>query len=177
VLPIADAPDRHGRIPALVVGADGTLLQAALARDGLALAFAAGGRVPCFEAILAAEDEARRNRRGFWATASVAPADPEALASRIGRFVIFEGTVVSVGSRARTTYVDFGKVWSKDVTAEIAAKDRAAFGDAAAIEALSGARLRLRGFLAEKSGPMLPLRSPLQIETLAPATKSGPVPP
>src|SRR5688572_2711375 len=90
--------DRHGRFPALVALADGTLLQELLAREGLAVAFATGDEIPCFERILAAEDEARRAGRGFWRGFELPWARPETLAPFVGGFAIFEGLVVSVGN-------------------------------------------------------------------------------
>ena len=76
------------------------------------------------------------------------------------------GTVLSVGTRPATTYLDFGRTWSEDVTIEITARDRAAFGGEAALERLEGARIRARGFPVDKAGPMLPVRSQMQLEIL-----------
>jgi endonuclease YncB( thermonuclease family) len=61
-------------MPALLATASGPVLQAALAAEGLAIAFATGEAVPCFSEILAAEAEAARLKRGFWGKrASCAP--------------------------------------------------------------------------------------------------------
>ncbi len=166
---ISAKPDRYGRVPALV-SVGGSWLQEALAGEGLALAYATDDPLPCFSGILAEEADARRAGRGFWSNGSVLEATPEALAPRIGRFAIFEGTVVSVGARPATTYLDFGKKWSEDVTVEIPAKARTGFGGETALEKLAGARIRLRGFLVDKGGPMLPVRSAMQLEILS----SGP---
>jgi endonuclease YncB( thermonuclease family) len=159
--------DRHGRLPALVALEDGTLLQELLVREGLAVAFATGDETPCFERILAAEDEARRAGRGFWAGFKLPWARPETLAPFVGGFVIFEGFVVSVGNRRSRTYLNFGGRWIEDVTVEIEARDRERFGGEADLAALSGWRVRIRGYLEERQGPAMILRSPLQIEKLA----------
>jgi len=172
----ADAPDRYGRLPALVA-AGGTLLQEQLVREGLAIAFATGDPLPCFDRLLAAEVDARRANRGFWARLLVPEALPEALEPRLGRFAIFQGTVISVGTRPATTYLDFGFRWSEDVTIEIAAKNRDAFGGEAALEKLEGTRVRARGFLVDKGGPMLPVRSPMQLEILDSAPEDGRITP
>jgi endonuclease YncB( thermonuclease family) len=169
-------PDRYGRFPALAAIGD-SLLQEKLAGEGLALAFAAGDPLPCFERLLAAEAEARQQRRGLWSSATVADARPEALVSRIGRFAIFEGIILSVGTRPATTYLDFGRRWSEDVTIEIPAKDRDAFGGEAALERLEGARIRARGFPVDKAGPMLPVRSPMQLEILDSGPDAGRIDP
>lgn len=162
---LSDKPDRYGRLPALIAAGD-ALVQEIVAREGLAIAFASGDPIPCFERILAAEGEAREERRGFWADMTLPAAWPAALEARIGRFAIFEGLVVSVGNRRARSYLNFGTWWSADVTAEIAAGDRERFGGEAELAKLAGRRLRLRGFLEEKGGPMMVVRSPMQVEIL-----------
>src|SRR4029078_57333 len=54
---IGKEPDRYGRLPALVLSS-GELIQETLSRDGLAIAFATGDALPCFDRILAAENDA-----------------------------------------------------------------------------------------------------------------------
>lgn len=158
-------PDRYGRLVALVA-VDGALVQEALAAEGLALAFAGGAPLACFDRILAAEEAARRAGRGFWAGVSLPRATPDALLQQVGHFVIFEGRVISVGNRSARTYLNFGYTWSEDVTVEIEAADRDGFGGEEALAALAGRKVRVRGFLEEKAGPMLALRSPMQLEVI-----------
>jgi endonuclease YncB( thermonuclease family) len=165
VATLGKTPDRYGRLPALVAVGE-ALVQETLVKEGLALAFANGEALPCFDRILSAEAEARDARRGFWNEVEIPGATPDALAARIGRFVIFQGTVLSVGTRPATTYLDFGRRWSEDFTVEIPERSRAAFGGAAELEKLAGSRIRARGFLVEKSGPMLEVRSPAELEVL-----------
>ena len=172
----SEAPDRYGRIPAIVV-AEGNIVQETLLREGLAIAFGTDDPLPCFDRFLEAENQARRERRGIWAEASVASAFPDALQSRIGRFAIFEGRVLSVGNRRATTYLNFGDYWRVDVTAEIALADRKRFGGEDALGALAGARIRIRGFLTEKDGPMMIVRSPMQIEIVEPAKDGSEIAP
>lgn len=166
VQPLATKADRYGRIAAMVSAA-GTLLQETLASEGLAIAFSGEkDPLPCFERILAAEAEARRERRGFWLGAKLPEARPRALAPRIGHFAIFEGDIASVRNRRVRTYLNFGDVWSADVTAEIEAADRDSFGGELALQQLAGKRVRLRGFLEDRGGPAIVLRSPMQLEVL-----------
>lgn len=171
---LATEADRYGRLPALV-WVDGRMLQEVFAREGLAVAFA-NGALPCFDRIMAAENAARRAERGFWKGERLPWAVPSALVSRIGHFAIFEGRVLSVGNRPSRTYLNFGRRWTQDVTAEIAAESRDSFGGEAALAALAGKRVRVRGFLEEKGGPMVVLGSPAQLEVLdspADETKAG----
>ncbi|MDQ3558838.1 MAG: thermonuclease family protein [Pseudomonadota bacterium] len=169
VVLLTGRPDRHGRLSALVAAADGALVQEVLAREGLALAVAAGDPLPCFARFLSAENSARRAGRGFWAGTELPEARPDTLKPRIGRFAIFEGAPISVGNRPTRTYLNFGTWWSEDVTVEIPARDRALFGGEAALAQLAGRRLRIRGFVEDKGGPMVVIRSPMQMETLGAA--------
>lgn len=162
---VAETPDRYGRRPAMIVVGD-TLLQETLAFEGLAIAFASGDPLPCFRHILAAEQDARASGRGFWAGMPIPEANPAALAGHVGRFAIFAGEIMSVGNRSTRTYLNFGTYWRQDVTVEIAAADRERFGGEAALAALAGRRVRVRGYLEEKSGPMMQIRWPSQIEVL-----------
>jgi endonuclease YncB( thermonuclease family) len=164
----AEETDRYGRFPAMIA-AGGRLIQETLTREGLAIAYPGGEPLPCSDRILAAEEEARRARRGYWIE-PLPQAWPEALSSRIGRFAIFEGRVVSVGNRRDRTYLNFGRRWATDVTAEIEAADREGFGGEAALSDLAGRRVRIRGYLEEKAGPMVVVRSPLQIELIGSGT-------
>ncbi len=165
--PVTSKADRYGRLPALVA-VEGVLLQERLAEAGLAIAFAGGDLIPCFARILAAEDEARESAKGYWAKTQLPAATPEALGAMTGRFAIFESEVLSVGNRYQRTYLNFGTSWSRDVTVEIARADRDRhFGGEAALAALAGKNVRVRGYVEEKSGPMIAVRSVMQLEVLS----------
>jgi len=122
---------------------------------------------------LAAEDAARRQGRGFWTEAALLQARPQALALRVGRFAIFEGRVISVGTRRSRTYLNFGGRWSEDVTVEIEARHRERFGGEEELAELTGKRVRVRGFVENRAGPMAGVTSPMQIELLGEPLKTG----
>ena len=170
-------PDRHGRRAAIIMAGD-ELLQERLLDAGLAVFMP--GKFPgnaigddagdaCARRLLGVEAAARLARRGGWSDSGiyVAAARPDALSSQFGHFVIFQGIVRSVGTRRDRTYIDFGEHWSSDVTVEILAARRRYFGGEAALEALTGKIVRVRGFLQEKAGPMVLARYRAQIEVLA----------
>ena len=165
--PVSKDTDRHGRHPVLLYSGDG-LVQADLVARGLAVAYPAGQHLPCADRLFAAERLARVDKAGFWALPLgwIAPPRPDAFTGRMSVFTILEGRVVSVGRRKSRTYLNFGGRWSSDVTVEIPARQRKLFGGDAALDALSGKRIRVRGFPTEKSGPMLEVRQPWQIEHL-----------
>jgi micrococcal nuclease len=174
---LSEDADRYGRLPALIATGTGTLAQGELLRAGLALAFATGDPFPCFTEMLAAEDAARQNRRGFWASGDLPPARADALKPLIGRFAIFQGRVISVGSRRARTYLNFGTWWAQDVTVEIEAGDRERFGGDAELQGLTGRRVRVRGFIEDRAGPAVLVSSPMQVEALdAPREPEGSAP-
>jgi len=158
-------PDRYGRRAADVFTADGRPLSALLTGAGAAVARPEPGS-RCTAAVLAAEDAARAGGLGFWKTARVLPALPDALSSHLDRYVLAEGVVRSVGVRKRRTYLNFGSDWSRDVTVEIDARHVRRFGGAAALRALKGMRVRVRGRSTARGGPMLRVDTPGQIEAL-----------
>ena len=108
--PIAD---RWGRLAGDVF-VEGRHLQSTLAQAGLAVARPDDLRGPCWEAVKAAESQARRANKGLWADrSSILPAtNGSKIAEREGLFVLASGRVRHV-SRAREgrgrSYVDFGK--------------------------------------------------------------------
>jgi endonuclease YncB( thermonuclease family) len=166
---VAETADRHGRLPALIAVGDGPLVQEVLAREGLAVAFAAGDPIACFDNILAAEGDARTKGEGFWSLATIPVARPESLRPHTGRFAIFDGRVVSVGARRALTYLNFGLRWSEDVTVAIEARHRDRFGGDTKIADLTGRRVRIRGFVEERASPMVTVSTPMQIEVLGEA--------
>ena len=170
-------PDRHGRHAALLMTGD-ELLQERLLGAGLAVflpeSLPGSSRADdagdgCARRLLAVEAAARLARRGGWSDPgfAIAAARPNALTPHYGHFVIFQGIVRSVGTRRDRTYIDFGTNWRSDVTVEVTAARRRYFGGEAALEKLAGKSVRIRGFLEEKSGPMVPAWHPAQIEVLA----------
>jgi endonuclease YncB( thermonuclease family) len=164
---LSDRNDRRGRRPVLFYH-DGRLIQQRLIEEGQAIAFPFGGELPCASEFLGAEGRARAAGHGYWNRRDDWISGPRSgdFLNRINRFAIFEAKVVSVGTRTSRTYLNFGGRWATDVTVEIPERSRAAFGGAEALEALQGRRIRVRGFAVEKSGPMIEVRRPWQIEVL-----------
>ncbi|MBK1622192.1 thermonuclease family protein [Afifella marina] len=167
---LSEKPDRWNRIPVWIIS-DAAFLQEELLRQGLAVAvpFAGDGLgETCATRLFAAEEEARKAGRGIWKTPGLVrqAKDVKALSSQYGRYGIVEGTIISVGDRPYRTYLNFGRDWSHDFTAEIDGRDVAVFGGEQQLLGLVGKTVRLRGFLDEKGGPMLLLRRSSQLEMM-----------
>jgi endonuclease YncB( thermonuclease family) len=165
--------DRYGRALAQVyVGAKeagGEIwLQERLIRDGHARSYALLNNSGCFKFLLAAEAEARAEKRGLWGVDKYrvrSANDVEALLRLTGQFVIVEGRVASTARTQKTTYINFGADWRGDFTASVAntAVDRASNG-APMISSLTGKLVRVRGWIERRNGPMVTLVSIDEIE-------------
>jgi endonuclease YncB( thermonuclease family) len=163
--------DRYSRVSAHVFVRDGDAerwIQAELVAQGLARVSARVGDRTCAAQLLALETKARANRLGLWAEPYYAmrqAAEPLTLAADRGRFTIVEGRVLSVRESGGTVYVNFGRRWSEDFTVTIAKRNERMFANAGMDpKALSGRRIRVRGWIEERGGPWIDATRPEQIE-------------
>jgi len=164
----SDTPDRHGRQPALVYRlGDQASLQAMLLADGHAVA---SGDLPdrgCRAELAAAETRARVAGHGFWAEPAAIknPENPGDIVSRIGRFTLVEGRVVSVREAGATLYLNFGRRFTRDFAVTISRRDAAAFEAAGiALKSLEKRRILVRGVVEKRRGPQLEIRRMGQID-------------
>ena len=166
-----DRPDRYGRQSAFVfLEGAGTPIQWELLAQGTAFASPILTDKTCYAALLAAEAAARTARRGIWA-------DPAALKNaesrddilaRKGRFAVIEGTVLSARLAGAVFYANFGRQWTRDFAVTISRRRMPAF-EAAGIDlkSLKGKRVRVRGWVERRGGPMIEASYPGQIEVIA----------
>jgi hypothetical protein len=84
-----------------------------------------------------------------------------------GHFVLVEGRVASVRESGATIYVNFGRRFTRDFSLIILRRLRADFS-AAGLEpkALQGRRIRVRGWLEQRRGPVMEVTAPEQIEII-----------
>jgi endonuclease YncB( thermonuclease family) len=163
--------DRYGRTMAYAyTGRDNAnrLAQAELISAGFArVGDNAGSRI-CAAALLRRESAARQAKLGLWANPyyDALRADrPADVLARRGRFAIVEGKVVSVRQSGAIIYMDFGRRWSTDFTVTILKRNARKFAAAGLdLRALTGRRVRVRGFIEERSGPWIEAVYPQQIE-------------
>jgi endonuclease YncB( thermonuclease family) len=166
-----DAADRYGRLVAYVFTGDATQpLQQMLLAEGAARVAARAGTRACAEPLLATEREARAERRGLWADPNFAPLPADNLteiASRAGEFALVEGKVLSVNVSGGTIYLNFGGRRVTGFSVMILRRDERDF-IAAGIEPkrLAGRRIRVRGFVEQRRGPVMLASAPAQIEDI-----------
>ena len=163
--------DRCGRVVALGTAGDAQKsLQQILLEQGRARVSAQVGDKACADILLRAESAARAARRGLWADPNFAPLSAEnlhGLPAARGRFALAEGKVLSVRESGATIYVNFGTHWTRDFTVTIVWRMQRAFA-AAGLEpkTLTGRRIRVRGWIEQRAGPIIAADAPERIELL-----------
>ncbi len=165
-----DTPDRYGRQPAFVflAGAE-TLVQAELLAQGEALVSASVTDTECAGVLMAAEAAARQAKRGIWGdpTAIKNTESPGDILAGIGRFTLVEGKVLSVRQAGATTYLNFGRNWTRDFAVTISRRVLPVFEAAGIVpKSLENRRIRVRGFVEARRGPRIDVVRVGQIELL-----------
>ena len=166
----SDVPDRYGRQSAFIFAEiDEPPLQARILIAGLALA---SGTVPdraCAAELTAAEATARRAKTGIWSRDGVIKnaVIPGDILAQLGRFVVVEGRVLSVREAGTTTYLNFGRRWTRDFAVSISRRMMPAFAGAGIVlKSLEGRRIRVRGWVESRGGPRIEARHVGQIEAV-----------
>lgn len=163
--------DRYGRVVAFAAaGGDSELLQVALIKAGQARVAARVGSKTCAEFLLRAEQAARADRLELWADPNFAPLSSQnltKLAAELGQFVLVEGQVLSVRESGATIYVNFGRRWTRDFAVTIPKREARNFA-AAGVEPkmLERRRIRVRGIVERRRGPIIDVTAPEQIELI-----------
>ena len=125
-----DTPDRYGRQPAFVfLAGSETPVQGLLLAQGEALVSGTVTDKDCAASLIAAEAAARRAKQGIWAdpTAIKNAESPGDILAGIGRFTVVEGKVLSVRQAGATTYLNFGRNWTRDFAVTISRRMLPAF--------------------------------------------------
>jgi len=161
--------DRYGRVVAFAfAGTAEQSVQQAMLEAGQARVSARIGDKACADALLGAERAARTAGRGFWADPNFAPLSAEnldRLQAERGRFALVEGKVLSVRESGATIYVNFGRRWTRDFTVTIRRRDQRAFTEAGVEpKKLEDRRVRVRGWIEQRGGPIIAAEAPEQIE-------------
>lgn len=166
--------DRWGRLSALlsVGSADNCLdLQEWLLARGLARLRPDATPGPAPEQLQtwrAAERAAERAKSGLWrdvAFASLPASRPADILRHEGRYVVVEGVLASINERAGQTYLNFGPVWSEDMTVSASARIwRILTNSGMTAAVLKSGVVRVRGIVESRGGPLIELASPADLE-------------
>lgn len=163
--------DRYGRAVAQIykAGAPEIWLQGALVERGWLLAESVAADASGARRLLRLEAEARRQARGHWSDGVfvVRGPGPNALSQHLDTFQLVEGIVVETALVGDWIYLNFGLDYRTDFTVALH-EDALGRFDQAGIDpmALEGAKLRVRGWLEPRNGPMITVNHPEQIEVL-----------
>jgi len=165
-----DMPDRYGRQPAFVFmeSADDSV-QSLLLAQGEALVSGTVTNKDCALALTAAEAAARHSKRGIWADpAAIKNAEsPGDILAGVGQFTLVEGKVLSVRQAGTTTYLNFGRNWTRGFAATISKRALPAFETAGiVVKSLENRQIRVRGWVEAHGGPRIELLRVGQIELL-----------
>ena len=165
-----DTPDRYGRQPAFVflVGSE-TSVQGLLLAQGEALVSATVTNKDCALLLTAAEAAGRQAKQGPWADpAAIKNAEsPGDILAGIGRFTVVEGKVLSVRQAGATTYLNFGRNWTRDFAVTISRRIIPAFESAGlGPKSFENRRIRVRGVVSSRGGPRIELLRVGQVEVL-----------
>ena len=173
-----DTPDRYGRQGALIlfVGESEAPIQAMLLAQGDALVSAEIADKDCAAALMAAETEARRQKKGNWADPSAIKnaESPDDILAGIGRFMVVEGKVLSVRQAGAMTYLNFGRNWTRGFAVTISKRTQPALESAGiTLKSLENRRIRVRGWVDGNSGPRIDVRLAGQVELLGANEPTG----
>ena len=165
-----DTPDRYGRQPAFVyLASSETPVQAQLVAEGEALVSADVTNGDCAAVLTAAEEAARQAKQGTWADlAAIKNAESSGdILAGIGRFTVVEGKVLSVRQAGATTYLNFGRNWTRDFAATISRRMLPTLEAAGIVlKSLENRQIRVRGWVEARGGPRIEVLHVGQIEVL-----------
>jgi len=159
--------DRYGRLLAHLTREDGLWVQGALLEAGLARVYSFADNRARVAEMLARERAARTARRGIWSHPYYAIRSPETAAKHINSFELVEGKVLDVAIVAGRAYLNFGENWRTDFTVSLTSKVVRLFtSEGLRPESYKGRRVRVRGWLQSRDGPMIEATHPDQIEVI-----------
>ncbi len=159
--------DRHGRVLAHLFDAQGRWIQGEMLKAGLARVYSFSDNRALIGEMLALERAARAAGRGIWAESYYAIRSAETAERWLGGFELVEGRVFAVGRAGRNTYLNFAEDWRSDFTLVVDHRARRLFEEQDIdLGSYEGKKVRVRGWLKSRNGPMITVTHPEQIEVL-----------
>lgn len=162
--------DRHGRLLAHLFVEGGGWAQGEMLRTGMARVYTFPDNRTLAAEMLALEAKARAAGKGIWGLRYYAIRDAAGaggLLHDVGTFQLVEGHLVDAAKVKGRVYLNFGTDWRTDMTVSIAPRVLKVFS-ASDLDPLTwkGQRLRVRGWLRKRNGPLIEATHPEQIEVL-----------
>jgi endonuclease YncB( thermonuclease family) len=166
-----DTPDRYGRQAAFVfLASSDAPVQSLLLEQGAALLSSDIADKACAAALAAAEEAGKAEKKGIWNSPVViknAESTDDILAG-MGHFLLVEGRVLSVRQAGATTYLNFGRRWTRDFAVTISRRNMTAMEAAGmALKSLENRRIRVRGWVEAHPAPRIEVVRAGQIEVLS----------
>jgi micrococcal nuclease len=159
--------DRNRRRLAHLHLDDGTWVQGAMLKAGMARVDTFADNRALAAEMLALEAEARAARGGIWADPFYAIRSVNNLARDIDSFQVVGGKVLDAAKVKTRVYLNFGTDWRSDFTASIDARALRLFARSGPDPlALEGKTVRVRGWLRPVNGPLIDVTHPEQVEVL-----------
>ncbi|HEY1723675.1 MAG TPA: thermonuclease family protein [Magnetospirillaceae bacterium] len=160
----SDGPeqDRYGRLVAQVFTADGTWIEGALLRKGLARVATTPDHAGMAAALYAAERSARGHHLGLWSDPRTALRHADDVMRFIDSWQVVDGTVISVSPHYGAVDLRLGDDEHRDLSIRVPT----AIADAMDTDPadLVGRHLRVRGWIGKGVGPLIVLNHAEQIE-------------
>jgi endonuclease YncB( thermonuclease family) len=173
--------DRYGRLLAHVfTGSEGSHLwvQGELLKRGLTRAYALEGSTHCLAELLGHEAVAREKATGLWAETAYAIRGADEVGGLLrlaGTFQIVEGRIHAVSELRGNLYINFGEDFRQDFTVTMRQQARRGLAEAGLVaNELTGRRVRVRGWIERRGGPMIDVSHVSLIEVLAPEAEEAP---
>lgn len=144
-------------------------VQADLLRAGMARVYTFADNRALAARMYVLEDDARKAGHGIWAHPFYAVLDPASAAVQTGDFALVTGRVLRTDTVRGRIYLNFGEDYRTDFTISVSGRDWRRF-DTLGIspQDYAGRRIRVRGWLQSRNGPMIEATHPEQIELLTP---------
>lgn len=166
--------DRHRRILAhlFIKNDDGQdiWLQEYMLQQGLTRTYSFKDNRSCVAELLIAEKSARTAQKNIWNLQYydiIAATNLKTLAKKLGTYQLVEGILLKFEHKYGQLYFNFGDNYRTDFTISVAKMNRMAFAQSNVdFNALIGKKIRVRGWLEQRGGPMIEATHPEQLEFL-----------
>ena len=162
--------DRHGRALAHLKtdDAEEVWAQGEMLRSGLARVYTFSDNRRCTELLYQSEKQARSGGLSMWSDAFYTIRQPHETWNSLDTFQLVEGRVLDSAQVGSGVYLNFGENWREDFTIFISKSNLRKFeGGAESLLELKGQRIRIRGWLKLRNGPMIDLTHPEQLEVVS----------